>query len=93
MNEKDREAEREHMITKLLEDIDSYKNTIDNLNFTIEFLKESNKQLSYHLSELDDELDRKSIIFSSFLDKHNFSMEDIIEHENEIKINESNEPN
>lgn len=62
------------------------KDTIMNLNFIINTLKESNKALSSELMIIDHEIDNKTKSLSEFLDKHGLSVEDIIEYETEKKM-------
>lgn len=77
----------------LKEELQSYKSennllkdTIMNLNFIINTLKESNKALSSELMIIDHEIDNKTKSLSEFLDKHGLSVEDIIEYETEKKM-------
>jgi len=74
----------------LLRDLELLKNTINNLNFTISTLKESNMFMSMKLEEIDKEIDEKSSIIASFLEKNNLSIEDVYEYESELKLKNNN---
>jgi cupin superfamily acireductone dioxygenase involved in methionine salvage len=70
-------------------DLEMLKETISNLNFTIDFLKQSNKNLTMEMMNLDSELDEKNEVITLFLQKHNMSLEDVLEFEMELKTNNS----
>jgi hypothetical protein len=70
-------------------DLEMLKETISNLNFTIDFLKQSNKNLTMEMMNLDSELDEKNEVMTLFLQKHNMSLEDVLEFEMELKTNNS----
>lgn len=74
----------------LLRDLELLKSTISNLNFTISTLKESNMFMSMKLDEIDKEIDEKSGIIASFLEKNNLSIEDVYEYESELKLKNNN---
>lgn len=74
----------------LLRDLELLKNTINNLNFAITTLKESNMFMSMKLDEIDKEIDEKSSIIASFLEKNNLSIEDVYEYESELKLKNNN---
>lgn len=61
------------------------KQTISSLNFLIESLKQSNIHLTKELNLVESEIEEKSKILNSFLQKHNLSIEDILEYETELK--------
>lgn len=85
----EKDTEKDKLIESLHEEIQLLKNTIDNLNFTVNYLRESNKLMSNDMMELDRELDNKSKSLSEFLIKHGLSFEDIIEYETEKKMNDT----
>lgn len=85
----EKDTEKDKLIESLHEEIQLLKNTIDNLNFTVNYLRESNKLMSNDMMELDKELDNKSKSLSEFLIKHGLSFEDIIEYETEKKMNDT----
>ena len=70
-------------------DLEMLKETISNLNFTIDFLKQSNKNLTMEMMNLDSEFDEKNEVITLFLQKHNMSLEDVLEFEMELKTNNS----
>lgn len=69
----------------IIRDIELLKQTINNLNFIITTLKQSNSALSNQLDLIDNEIDDKTKILNSFLNKHNLSIEDVLEYETELK--------
>jgi cupin superfamily acireductone dioxygenase involved in methionine salvage len=70
-------------------DLEMLKETISNLNFTIDFLKQSNKNLTMEMMNLESDLDEKNEVITLFLQKHNMSLEDVLEFEMELKTNNS----
>jgi hypothetical protein len=83
-NKNHKETEKE--IESLKSDVGLLKDTVKNLNFIIDTLKESNKILSLEIMDIEHELDIKTQSLSEFLNKHGLSFEDIIEYETEKKI-------
>lgn len=70
-------------------DIELLKETIDNLNFIISTLKESNKNLTMEMMSLDLELNEKNQVMELFLKNNNLSIEDVLEFENELRTTNS----
>lgn len=69
----------------IIRDMEILKQTISSLNFLIESLKQSNIHLTKELNLVESEIEEKSKILNSFLQKHNLSIEDILEYETELK--------
>lgn len=84
----EKDTEKDKLIESLREEIELLKNTVDNLNFTVNYLRESNKLMSNDMMDIEKELDSKSKNLSEFLIRHGLSFEDIIEYENEKKMND-----
>ena len=85
----EKDTEKDKVIENLKSEITLLKETIDNLNFTIDYLRQSIKVMSNDMMQIDKELEDKSKNLSEFLIKHGLSFEDIIEYETEKKMNDT----
>lgn len=83
------ELYNEQRIEIMERDIELLKETIDNLNFIISTLKESNKNFTMEMMSLDLELNEKNQVMELFLKNNNLSIEDVLEFENELRTTNS----